>query len=198
MKKVCVFFANGFEEVEALTPVDYMRRAGLDVTTVSCNTDKAVTGAHGVTVLADVTVKEIGEGTFDMDAVVIPGGMPGAKHVADCPLAIETIKKINEKKGLVAAICAAPVVVLGKTGVLKGKKYTCYPGMEDSFAQWADADWNTLTENTRYTGDRSVVDGNLITGAGPGAAVNFAVDIVAYLCGKAAAEQLVSSCLLKL
>ena len=70
--------------------------------------------------------------------------------------------------------------------------------MEDSFAQWADADWNTLTENTRYTGDRSVVDGNLITGAGPGAAVNFAVAIVDYLCGKAAAEQLVSSCLLKL
>lgn len=198
MKKVCVFFANGFEEVEALTPVDYMRRAGLDVITVSCNTDKAVTGSHGVTILADTTAQEIGEGTFDMDAVVIPGGMPGAKNVANCPLAIDTITKINEKKGLVAAICAAPVVVLGKTGVLKGKKYTCYPGMEDSFAQWADADWNTLTENTRYTGDRSVVDGNLITGAGPGAAVNFAVAIVDYLCGKAAAEQLVSSSLLKL
>ena len=150
MKKVCVFFANGFEEVEALTPVDYMRRAGLDVITVSCNTDKAVTGSHGVTILADTTAQEIGEGTFDMDAVVIPGGMPGAKNVANCPLAIDTITKINEKKGIVAAICAATVVVLGKNGELKGKKYTFYPGMQDSFAHWADSYFNTLSDNHRY------------------------------------------------
>ena len=197
MARVVVLLAEGFEEIEAITPIDYLRRAGVQVETVAVpvggKADTLVIGAHKIPVKADMTFDELAmrEGGLP-DGVFVPGGMPGAANVGACELAIDFIKKMFEQKKLVSAICAAPVVVLGKTGVLRNKNYTCYPGMK-RFEDYCGGEEKAaqLTAGAKLVPDQPfVVDQNLITGRGPGAAEQFAMALVEYLCGKESAQKI--------
>lgn len=199
MSKIAVFLAPGFEEVEALTPVDYLRRAKQEVVLVALpvggQEGKLVTSSHKVTVQADMTWDEfIADAKTNLpDAVFAPGGMPGSTNIASFEPALDLIKRMYENKKLVTAICAAPVVVLAKTGVLAGKKYTCFPGMNDNLAEYCggpDVVALAMDGATHCPNEQFVVDGNVITGRGAGAAEQFAMAMVEYLCGKDVAEEI--------
>ena len=127
MGTVYVFFADGFEEIEAFTSVDVMRRAGLNVEMVTVTPDEIVTGAHDVPVLCDKNV--VNCDFFDAELVLLPGGMPGASTLEKCGELRNLVLRFAQEQKPIAAICAAPMV-LGKLGLLKGKKATCYPGFE--------------------------------------------------------------------
>lgn len=170
MKKVLLFLADGFEEVEALTVVDYLRRMDIEVNTVSITKDKKVKGAHDIVVIADNLISEIND-IDAYDGVVIPGGMPGATNLRDNGKVIDIVKSVNEKKRLVAAICAGPMV-LERAGIIKGRKVTSYPGFEDEL------------KDGRYIEENVVKDENIITARGPVLAVDFAIEIVRYLLGE--------------
>ena len=168
MKTIFVFLADGFEEIEALAPVDILRRAGLSVKTVSVMGEQVVAGAHGVPVLADVMFDEIN--AEDAEMILLPGGLPGATNLdAHQGLSQMILDFAKEEKPL-AAICAAPLV-FGNRGLLEGKKATCYPGFE------------TYLKGAQYTAALVEKDGNFITGKGPGAAMEFAFAIVEKYCG---------------
>ena len=168
MKTIFVFLADGFEEIEALAPVDILRRAGLSVKTVSVMDEQVVAGAHGVPVLADVMFDEIN--AEDAEMILLPGGLPGATNLdAHQGLSQMILDFAKEEKPL-AAICAAPLV-FGNRGLLEGKKSTCYPGFE------------TYLKGAQYTAALVEKDGNFITGKGPGAAMEFAFAIVEKYCG---------------
>ena len=137
MKGVYVFLANGFEETEALAPVDILRRGGVDVKTVSVNYDKFVTGSHKVTVVADLTYGEFKsevelEGTEEKDTIIFPGGMPGTKNLAENAEIINFMRLHYAEGGTVAAICAAPGLVVSQLPSLEGKHFTCFDGFEDA------------------------------------------------------------------
>ena len=170
MKKIAVFLAEGFEEVEALTPVDILRRAGFTCDTVSI-AGEFVTGSHGITVKADRTLAEDLE-TYDM--LVCPGGLPGSVNLRNCAELIRLIRQFAQDPAKkVAAICAAPQV-LAEAGVVSGRHMTSYPG-EALEALFADAIYHT---------DRAViVDGNMITSRGAGTAMEFAFTLVDELGG---------------
>ena len=168
MKKAVVFLANGFEEIEALTAVDVLRRAGAVVDIVSV-CEKEVTGAHGIKVIADITEEEFNPD--DYDAVVLPGGMPGAKILGECKKVVGCTATVDARHKIVAAICAAPATVLGMNGLTEGRRVTCYPA--DQFVR--------VLEGATYTGEELTVDGNLITANGPKAAMQFALAICAKL-----------------
>ena len=178
MKKVYLFAADGFEEIEGLTVVDLLRRAQIDCRIVSMNETKLVTGSHGIAVQADLlfdaAVLE------DGDMFVLPGGMPGTNHL----MAHEGLRALltspQAADRYIAAICAAPSV-LGQFGLLKGKKATCYPGFEAK-----------LTGAEALT-DGVVVDGRIITSRGLGTAIDFALELTALLADSAATEALASS-----
>ena len=176
MKQVtaAVFLADGFEEVEAVTPVDYLRRAGIKVTIAGVGT-AAPTGSKGVRITADVEVRNLSD---DFDAVILPGGMPGAVNLADSPAVESLCRKVSQRGGLVAAICAAPAVALGRFGLLEKRRFTCYPGFEKEAV------------NGSFSPDRVVVDGNLITSRGPGSAGEFAVEVIRYLVDDETAKQI--------
>lgn len=174
--KVIVFLANGFEEVEALTAVDYLRRMDIAVDTVSITQNKEVKGAHGISVLADKTVDEI-HNIDQYDGVIIPGGMPGATNLRDNPKVIDIVKKVNANRKLAAAICAGPIV-LERAGIIEGKKVTSYPGFEEQLAGGI------------YLEQSVVRDGNIITARGPALAVDFAIEIIDYFLGEGKANEL--------
>ena len=178
--KVYVFLAEGFEETEAIFPADIMRRAGLDVILVSCGAELAVKGAHGITILGDVLLDEVSSAPLP-DAVVLPGGMPGAVNLAQSKGVSSLVLAMNDAKKIIAAICASPAVAFGSFGVLKGKSYTCYPGMEKEVSPKNDGNWKA---------DRVVVDGNLVTSRGPGTAGEFGFALVDVLLGSGASAQL--------
>ena len=180
--KAAIFFADGFEDIEALSPVDYMRRAGIEVITVGVkgtpfNKTLIVTSSHNVPMIMDMSMQDfLSEyGTNLPDCIVCPGGGKGAVNLSECKELLDYIEKCNLEGKLVTAICASPAVVLGKTNVLKNKKWTCYPGMEGE-------------ANPAFTGGYSdkifVHDGNLITSRGAGAAEEFAMEIVRTLAGE--------------
>jgi 4-methyl-5(b-hydroxyethyl)-thiazole monophosphate biosynthesis len=176
MKKVYVFLADGFEDVEALIPVDVLRRGGVDVTTVSISDFPLVTSAHGVNIEADIMFEQ---GDFsDADLIFLPGGMPGASnlfaHKGVCKVIVDQFAAGKK----VAAICAAPGVVLGQLGILEGKKATCYPGFEQ------------MLDGATYTADLVTVDGNVTTAEGPAAAFPFAYDLLAQLVDKKTSDQI--------
>ena len=176
MKKVYVFLADGFEDVEALIPVDVFRRGGLDVTTVSISDFPLVRSAHGVNIETDIMFEQ---GDFsDADLVFLPGGMPGAtnlfEHKGVCKAVVDQFAAGKK----IAAICAAPAVILGQLGLLEGKKATCYPGFED------------MLDGAQYTADLVTVDGNVTTGEGPAAAFPFAYELLAQLAGKQTSDQI--------
>lgn len=168
MKKVALFLANGFEEIEALGTVDILRRAQIPVETVSITNEKNVTGAHNITVLTDKTFSEFDFST--VDALVLPGGMPGAKHLNEHDELKKHVKEFAEKGKNVAAICAAPMV-LGGLGILDGKKATCYPGFEPELI------------GANATGEKVVVSDNIITGKGPAFVFDFALQLVETIAG---------------
>lgn len=168
MQTVYVFFADGFEEIEAFTAVDVLRRAGLNVVMVTVTPDEIVTGAHGIPFLCDKNV--VNCDFSDAALVLLPGGMPGASTLEKCDELRRLLLDFAQRQNPIAAICAAPMV-LGKLGLLKGRKATCYPGFEQ------------FLEGAEYTGALVERDGNFITGKGPGAAMDFALAVVELLCG---------------
>lgn len=183
MKDSYLFLAEGFEEVEALTPVDVLRRAGMPVKTVSITNCLQVTGAHGVTVTADVLF----DNTMFKDPawLILPGGMPGAKNLYDfAPLHGVLDNQYKSKKGRIAAICASPAVVLGQLGYLKGRVATCYPGFED------------LMAGSKHTNSRVVADDKFVLGAGPALALKWSLAIVQAELGKEAADNIAAGMLL--
>ena len=174
-KKVCVFLADGFEEIEGLTVVDLLRRAEVDVTTVSIMKRNLIHGAHGIDVVADCLFEEKEYGEEDM--LVLPGGMPGTTYLGEHRKLNEILKKFHNEQKYLAAICAAPSV-FGKAGFLKGRKATCYPSME-----------NTL-EGAEFVDDEVVRSGHIITSRGMGTAIEFSMMIIEVLKGKETAEEL--------
>lgn len=163
---VYVFLAEGFEEIEALAPIDILRRAGVAVTTVSIVPDEAIVwGAHNIPVLADCTLAEVEE---EADMLVLPGGLPGATNLDACEPLREMIMAHYKAGKPLAAICAAPLVY-GHLGILKGVKATCYPGFEKEM------------EGAEYTATLVEEDGQFITGCGPAAAMEFGYRLAARL-----------------
>ncbi len=174
-KKAVLFLADGFEEIEALTPIDVLRRAGVEVTVAGISGTSA-TGAHDVIVQTDIALSEL---TGDFNLLIFPGGMPGSKNLGESAKAKEmALKQAGEGK-LISAICAAPVFTLGAWGILNGKKATCYPGMDKMFPA-----------EVQFTEDRVVVDGNVITSRGPGTALEFSLALVEKLVDKSTALSL--------
>ena len=178
MSKVLIFMAEGHEEIEALTVVDLLRRAGIDIYTVSITGEKKVTGSHGITTVCDKLIETVN--FDDADMLVLPGGMPGTLNLGNCELLMDQVHGFNTSKKGLAAICAAPTV-FGKAGLLEGKKATCYPGMEGDLKGA-----NTSTDAVCH-------DGHIITSRGMGTAIPFALEIIRTFQGDEAAEKLAKS-----
>ena len=173
---IYVFLAEGFEEVEALTPVDILRRAGVEVKTVSISDDYIVTGAHGISVMADTTIAQTSDSIpggwndaqrlGECDMIVLPGGLPGSTNLDVCQRLKDMIRLHYEAGKPLAAICAAPMVY-GHMGLLTDRRVTCYPGVEKELA------------GANYTGAVVEEDGQFITGCGPAAAMEFGFRLAA-------------------
>lgn len=165
--KIAVLIANGSEEIEALTPVDVLRRANVCVDLISVS-GEIVLGSHGIAIKADKLVQDV---YFkDYDAIVVPGGMPGATNIASNKSAVEGLKEVMARGALIASICASPAVVLAENGLIGKNKATCYPA-----SQFVKA----LGES--YTGVDVEISGNLITADGPKSAFKFSLAICDYL-----------------
>lgn len=179
---IALFLADGFEEIEALTPVDVLRRAGIKVVTYSINGDLCVCGTHNIMVDADDIIENIDYN--DIEGIILPGGMPGADNLENCREVQELLAYAAENGKLMCAICAAPKV-LGKFGYLKGKKATCFPGFEECLL------------GAEPTGDRVTVDGNVITSKGMGTAMDFSLAMLEYMKGKETADKMAVSTMYK-
>ena len=193
MSKVAVFLANGFEEVEALTPVDYLRRAGAEVFTVAVNDNNSqdnliIKGSHNIIVVSDITLKDfLNKFSSDLpDCLFCPGGLKGSKNLSETEELLAFLEKANKEGKIISAICAAPALVLGKTSIPSGKKWTCYPGM----AEEGNPDYLN-----NYTDKVFVTDGNLVTSRGAGAAEEFAVELIKLLEGNEKAKKVHDSTL---
>ncbi len=177
MQNSYIFLADGFEEIEALAPLDILRRAGMPVSTVSIMGSRTVTGAHGARIEADLMF-----GDEDMSAaewLILPGGMPGATNLAAYEPLNELLKTQNERGGKIAAICASPAVVLAPLGILDGLDATCYPGM------------STDSPLINWKENEPVVSTNrIITAHGPGASLLFGLTIAAASTGLAFAHEI--------
>ncbi len=194
MKNAVVFLADGFEEIEGITVIDYLRRAGVQVFTVtvpsSMTKQKNISvGSHNISVITDLSFEQFETKFFkDLpDLVYIPGGIPGAPNNAKSQGVLNFVKKMFDSGKIVSSICASPAVVLAKTGILKGKKWTCYPGMENNLAEYCGSEENAkiCTENSVHIKDVPFVsDKNLLTGRGPGTTEQFAMEAVRLLCGE--------------
>ena len=179
MSKVYVFLADGFEEVEGLTVVDMLRRAKVDLTTVSIMGRKEVTGRSDITVLADCLYEDA-DSFEDGDMLVLPGGMPGTTYLEEYAPLRELILKYDSEGKRLAAICAAPSV-FGKMGLLKGRKAACYPGMED------------LLLGAAAVTDKAVTDGHYTTSRGLGTAIEFSLELISLLEGPEMAKNVAKS-----
>ena len=198
---ISVFLAQGFEEIEALTVVDYLRRAEQNVVLVSvpedgCPSEKIiVTGSHGISLKADLLlkdyIKELDKGL--PDAIYFPGGMPGAKNLSENQFLFNFTIKMARSGKIVAAICASPAVVLAQTGILANRRWTCYPGMENELDKWCGSALKAreLTENSTHIKDVPfVLDNNVLTGRGPGTAEEFAMKLVELTAGEQTAQKI--------
>lgn len=180
-KTAAVFFADGFEEIEGLSPVDYLRRAGVEVTTVGVvgkpfNDTMIVTSSHKIPIITDTTLDSyLAEHKDNLpDCVVCPGGSVGADNLAATKPLLEFLEKCFDAGKLTSAICASPAVVFGKTKITSGKNWTCYPGMETCAKE---------EYLSGYSNNVFVTDGNVVTGRGPGASEQFAMELVRILAG---------------
>ena len=169
MRVACIL-SNGFEEIEAVTPVDVLRRAGLSCDYYSIDGIE-VEGAHGIVLKADYLLTDA-EQLLNIDMIILPGGMPGAQHLAQNTIVQQLVREFDAQGKYIAAICAAPALVLGNSGIVAGRKVTCYPGMEHHFS------------DAIYCSDLVVVDKNIITSQGPGTAMMFAFELVKLLKGE--------------
>jgi 4-methyl-5(b-hydroxyethyl)-thiazole monophosphate biosynthesis len=182
MPRICLLLAEGFEEIEAVTLIDVLRRGGLDVVTVGVNGETAwtappttvVKGSGGIRLTVDASLKRA---TGPWDCVVMPGGMPCGRTLSEDADVLALLRRHWQNGGVIAAIGSAPMV-LGKLGLLEGKRASCYPGFEDELA------------GARISMDPVVVDGRLITSRGPGTAMEFALEIVKNFSGEAVAADL--------
>ena len=175
---VYIFLADGFEEIEALTPLDMLRRAGIDTLAVSINETETVTGAHGIKVIADVVIKNTP--VSNIDAVILPGGLPGADNLRMNTKVNEFIDEAVKQNKLVCAICAAPRI-LGEKGLLEGKRAICYPGFEKYLKGATVVDCGCVR------------DGNFITSKGMGKAVQFSHAIIEAIKDKETADRIKNS-----
>ncbi len=171
---VTVFLADGFEEIEAVTPIDILRRGGVEVRTCSITESKTVVGAHGIPFVADAVLAELSDAE---DVILLPGGMPGTVHLKECGALCTRIRQHAARGGILAAICAAPTV-FGELGLLKNERATCYPGMEDGL----------FCKEVSY--ETSVLSGKILTSRGAGTAGDFAFRLLALLKGEEIAEKL--------
>ncbi len=178
MKKTVLIAADGFEEVEGLTVVDLLRRAGIICDIASLTDSETVTGAHGIRVAADCAFSAIAANL--PDAVILPGGMPGTLHLKEDSRVLDLLRETYERGNLVAAICAAPTV-LAKAGLLDGRSATCYPGMESELGR------------VRYSTEPVVADGRLVTSRGVGTAVPFALELIRQLASESQADSVARS-----
>ncbi len=176
--KAFVFLAQGFEEVEAITSIDLLRRAGIDVTTVSISDEKTITGANGVPVVADQLFKDTDFAAADL--LLLPGGMPGTNNLNACEPLKALIRKHNDVGKLLAAICAAPLV-FGQMSLLSGKKAVCYPSFEPQL-KGADVQFCNVQKSE-----------NIITARGVGCAIEFALAIIETLCGAEKSKEISQS-----
>ena len=174
---VYMFLAEGFEEIEALCPLDLLRRAGVDVKTVGVGS-KTVCGAHGIRVLADMCEDDLI--SFDADMIILPGGMPGSLNLDASEITDKLISAVTKNGGRIAAICAAPLI-LGRRGLLEGKEATCYPGFENELKG------ATICEKPVIT------DGNVTTAKGMGVALEFALELVRVTLGEKVASEIGAS-----
>lgn len=170
MKKAVMLFAEGFETVEALMVVDILRRAKVEVTLASITDEDMVTSSHNVTVVMDAVLGEVD--VMDYDAVILPGGMPGTVNLSESEAVKKTIHAMNDAGKIVAAICAAPGLVLGKNGLVNGKKACSYPSFEEHL------------EGARVVREPVAVDGNIVTSRGLGTALEFAFALLTLLEGE--------------
>lgn len=175
MNTVAVHLAKGFEEIEAISIIDVLRRAGVEVTVASIEKSLEVTGAHNIIVKADILFEDVKYETIDM--IVLPGGMPGSTNLNNHKELKKQILNFNNQGKPLGAICAAPLV-FGNLGILKGKKATCYPGFEGELIGAEPV--NSSVEK----------DGTIVTGKGAGVAIHFALKIVEMLKGKDLADEL--------
>lgn len=175
---IYLLLADGFEEVEALTPLDLLRRAGKEIYTVSVTGKRTVRGAHGIVVEADLCATDSLDECDEM--LILPGGMPGTTNLDASPLTDRLLSEVSSHGGYIAAICAAPLI-LGKRGILREKRAVCYPGFEKELLG-ADVLSTSVA-----------VDGNIITATGAGVAVLFGGVLVERLCGREAAKALLSA-----
>lgn len=182
MAKVYEFLATGFEDIEALIPLDIMRRAGVDFKTVSITGDLYVESAHGVSIKADMLIEDAD--MSDADLIMLPGGLPGATNLNAHNGVKKAIIEQNARGKMIGAICAAPMV-LGGIGLLQGRRATCYPGFEK------------YLEGAEYTHELCTVDGNITTGEGPAAALPYAYTLLAALTDKHTADQVAEGMMYK-
>ena len=182
MKTAAVFFADGFEEIEGLSPVDYLRRADINVVTVGVkgipfNDTMIVTSSHKIPIITDMSLDSYLKTYSDNipDCVVCPGGSKGADNLSENADLLEHLEAAWQNGKIVAAICASPAVVLGKTSIPEDKKWTCYPGMETE---------SSPDYIKNYSNKVFITDGNLVTGRGPGASEEFSMELVRILAGQ--------------
>lgn len=168
---ISVFLADGFEEIEALTVVDLLRRAGIETQTVSLESRLTVNGSHNIAVICDVMIDGISEGM----GVILPGGLKGVENIKKNTRAEELIRKCNNGGKLIGAICAAPTV-LEELGILKGRNAICYPDMKDKLISASVCD------------EKTVIDANIITSKSAGTALDFALEIIKYVKDEVSAD----------
>jgi 4-methyl-5(b-hydroxyethyl)-thiazole monophosphate biosynthesis len=175
-KKIAVILADGFEEIEAVVPIDVFRRLEFDVVIVGLS--KTIKGAHGIKIQEDCLLSELKGSEFN--AVFLPGGMPGSTNLRDSLEVLALVRKINAKGGIVSAICASPIA-LKAAGVIEGKTVTSHPSVKNEL------------KGCNHTGNLTEKDGNIITGKGPGAAFEFAVKVASALGKTSEAESLMKN-----
>ncbi len=181
-KSVLVVLADGVEEIEAVTPIDILRRAGLAVNVAGVGKQE-ITGSHGIKITADVVLEDYKD---IPDAIVLPGGLPGANHLKRSKILSDLLLKMKENQKIIGAICASPARVLAPLGILDGKTATCYPGFEKEFGP-----------KVKFMEDRVVRDGLVITSRGPGSALEFSLRLVEELVDAEMAKKLKNDLLAK-
>lgn len=175
--KAYAIVANGTEEAELLVVVDILKRAGMEVELTSIHNESTITSSHGITIKVDNNIDNTS--LSDADLIFIPGGMPGSKNISECGNFINKLKKHYEKGKRIAAICAAPGIVLGLHGLLNGKKYTCFPGFEQY-----------VITNSTLVHEPVVTDGLISTGVGLGAAIDLGLELVKLLISEDKSKQI--------
>lgn len=181
-KKAYVFLAEGFEELEAIATIDLLRRAGVATVIVAVGSSLEVCGAHHIPVRADIALSQVN--VSDADALILPGGLPGVDNLNASTQLHEMLREGHNSGHLIAAICAAPLI-LGQLGLLKDKVATCYPGFEGHLRGYKPSDRLVIT------------DGHTITACGAGVAIDFALEITAYLLGRETADKVAQAILYK-